>query len=225
MIARVSRRNGRAFPSRPRKRDVLLLMVSLVVFAGGAASLACALQADPPASEVSPPAVAPKASSAPRQYEGVLHAPQDDAGESNPDSDREPFDGELAEATPGVPEANAMESFDEAEANAPLAPRPSSPAQSPAPSVDQAPASQQVTIIHHTAYREDPIYRTVHHQASSAREIVENGRPRIEWSLCPVCMQRHDKAFNERVVDHVNQVLCSACGARHETAYDEMRAG
>lgn len=90
----------------------------------------------------------------------------------------------------------------------------------PSPSAQQS-APMQTSVIHHTKYREDPAYRIVHHQASTAREVTENGRTRIEWSKCPVCLERHESAYNESVVEHVNPVFCAACGQRHETDYDE----
>lgn len=111
---------------------------------------------------------------------------------------------------------------------------PSSP-QSAAPSVPQAPASgesgasgssaapspQQSHVIHHTAAREEATYKTVHHQASTAREVTVGGTSRIEWTSCPVCGSRHDKAYNERVIDHVTRMGCKACGAYHDSSFDE----
>lgn len=93
----------------------------------------------------------------------------------------------------------------------------------PAASVGQAPEAdtRQGHIVHHTAYREQPVYRTVHHQASIAREVTVAGKTHIEWTRCPICDQRHSNPYNERVVDHVNGVPCTACGGRHEADYDE----
>lgn len=222
MIKRVSRRNERQRSKKHNMRELLLLTVSCAVFLGGAASLAWALA---PAAAESPPAPAPairKAESSQVPYGDLLHAPaasdadpgapedaaqaNDDAGNANPASER----GEESDSDAAMP--NALD------APAPPAAQPSAPAQREEPA-----ASQQAVIIHHTAYREESVYRTVHHQASTAREVVVDGRARIEWSLCPVCMQRHDRAFNERVLDHVNPAPCVACGARHEAAFDETR--
>lgn len=212
MIFSVSRRNGRARSNEPSKRELGLLLISCVVFAGGALNLAWALQPDVTPLAASPPPKASRAADGPSSYEGVVHGMQEDGDEAE---------------EPPMEEVAVEQAIDEGTDDAPYAAGPSS-----APGAADPPTSQPegdiaspspTVVIHHTAYQEIPVYRTVHHQVSVAREVVEQGRPRIEWSLCPVCMQRHDKAFNERLVDHVEKVLCSACGARHETAYDETR--
>lgn len=97
----------------------------------------------------------------------------------------------------------------------------------PVTNVEQAPETNtwQGYIIHHTAYREQPVYRTVHHQASTAREITVAGKTHVEWTRCPVCDQRHSSPYNERVLDHVTPVPCIACGGRHEADYDETVYG
>lgn len=82
-------------------------------------------------------------------------------------------------------------------------------------------SQRQPVVVHHTKYREDAVYRIVHHQASIAREVQENGRTHIEWSQCPVCFGHHDAAFNERIVASVRQIFCTACNERHESDYDE----
>lgn len=96
------------------------------------------------------------------------------------------------------------------------------PAEDPPP---QDAAVEHVThteTIHHTAYKRTPVYRTVHHQASTATEVPSGNGTKLVWSSCPVCGARHDSAYNERVVDHYIETLCTACGAKHVAAYDEV---
>ena len=88
-----------------------------------------------------------------------------------------------------------------------------------------SPEPQTGYVVHHTAYREQPVYRIVHHQVSTAREIIIAGKTHVEWTRCPVCNERHARAYNERVVDHVSPVFCAACGGRHEADYDETVYG
>lgn len=98
-------------------------------------------------------------------------------------------------------------------------PSPSEPAAAP-------PAQEhRLRVIHHTAYEREEVYRTVHHQASVAKESVVDGVARIEWTSCPVCGQRHSDAYNERILDHVNERLCQACGKRHAAGFDETVQG
>lgn len=84
---------------------------------------------------------------------------------------------------------------------------------------------QGYQVIHHTAYQAIPVYTTVHHQASTPREVTVNGSTRVEWTTCPVCGQQHDGSYNERVVDHMNEVFCTACGGTHNSSYDEVVYG
>ena len=82
--------------------------------------------------------------------------------------------------------------------------------------------AQSYHTVHHSAYQAVPVYTTIHHQKSTPREVIANGSTHIEWTACPVCGGQHDSSYNERIVDHVNEVFCAACGGVHETDYDEI---
>lgn len=103
--------------------------------------------------------------------------------------------------------------------------RPSIPFPADSANATTSPEPQTGYVVHHTAYREQPVYRIVHHQVSTAREIIVAGKTHVEWTRCPVCNERHARAYNERVVDHVSPVFCAACGGRHEADYDETVYG
>lgn len=225
MIPRVLRRNGRtaskASPAHPPRCELLLLAISLVVFFGGFASLAWALgeyriAATPQPSEELPKKTA--ADDAPYQYRGELRATEqlEADGQENGEAP-EPISTPTAPPSTEVPDPDINIDGENDGDLASSGPMPAS--ETPA---RESPAARTRTIIHHTAYREELVCRTVHHQASIAREVAVDGKTRIEWSLCPVCMERHDAAFNERLVDSVSPVPCIACGARHESSYDEV---
>lgn len=214
----VSRRNGRAISTRwSRLAPWIPLALSLVVFLGGFASLSTVLG--------TPPADVGEAWQPPLQQERQAANPYD--GTITP-GDESVAPGEAEPPQPqDAPEAEVAQQPDSVQP-----PQTAQRAEQPDPVVEEQEREQsgqgavpadgrQAHVIHHTAYREEPVYRTVHHQASSARELTVGGESRIEWTSCPVCGQRHDNAYNERVVDHLVGVACAACGTRHEAAYDE----
>lgn len=210
MAQRVSRRNGRTALDGHKNFGIILLALSLAIACSGLIHLAWAIESQ--AHDQAPPLDAKSArddAASSRQYQGTLVPQRGDVNESPSLDDAEDIP-EAPESLTDTAPTNANESDAGSYAPASGAPAPTSPS---------APATTHV--VHHTKYREDVSYRIVHHQASTAHEVVENGRPRIEWTVCPVCMKRHDAAYNERIVDHVNQVLCTACGARHDADYDE----
>lgn len=210
MIQRVSRRNGRTERIRLSNPKLIGLMIALVIAVSGAAHLAWALNAPPPDSSSKRAETPDDEQTTPRSYEGLI-MPQ----RETPDEEFEPeaFDEALEEDPPSLEEGASFE-----------APSASSEPSS-APAAQPSSPSPSATVIHHTKYREETAYRIVHHQASTAREVMENGRPTIQWSLCPICFKRHDAAFNERIVDHVTPVFCDACGKKHASDYDETVYG
>lgn len=227
MSIRVSRRNGRDNRNGFRKRELTFFAISLVMLFSGITSMAEAIDSrQHMSSSPEQPAVSSKerhTESMKPQYGGSLRPMESESSESESGENEADAleDAALDEGMVQMPD-DAESEQDAIDASSPDEPsldtttsdaEPSSSAQQSAP--------MQTGVIHHTRYREDPAYRIVHHQASTAREITENGRTRIEWSKCPVCLGRHESAYNESVVDHVNPVLCAACGQRHETDYDE----
>lgn len=219
MKQRVSRRNRRTAPTQARPtRDLAILAVSLVIFIGGSSSLAWALHAQPGTSDE--PAHPPSRQSVEQSdpYTGIIMPgiAQDGANDPGDAQQMQPpvqTDDEQNE----VPDAPADAASSDAAQDAPQTPS------APATPVERAPEAdtRQSYVVHHNAYREQPVYRTVHHQASTAREVTVAGRTHVEWTRCPVCDQRHSSPYNERVLDHVNGVACSACGGRHDADYDE----
>lgn len=222
MKQRVSRRNGRT--STPRRipiSHVALCAISLAVLVGGASSLSWALQEHEARQPQPAAAQSRQASSQPNPYDGIISSGTDE--------------DDALMASPGdATAADQAQQGDEAASTQALAPEPSaddapngssppeaSNASSSAPAQESAAPAQRSRVVHHTAAREETTYRTVHHQASTPREVTVGGVTRIEWTSCPVCGQRHDSAYNERLVDHVNKMGCAACGAYHDASYDE----
>lgn len=219
MKQRVSRRNRRTASAQARTtRDLAILAISLVIFIGGSASLSWALHNQPgPSGE---PAHSPSRQSVeqPDTYTGIIMPGiaqdgtngADEAQQTQPPVEADGGQNEASSASEDTTSSDVTQATPQA---------PSAPA---AP-VEQAPEAdtRQGYIVHHTAYREQPVYRTVHHQASIAREVTVAGKTHIEWTRCPVCDQRHSDPYNERVLDHVNGIACSACGGRHDADYDE----
>lgn len=219
MKQRVSRRNRRTASAQARTtRDLAILAISLVIFIGGSTSLSWALHNQPgPSGE---PAHSPSRQSVeqPDTYTGIIMPgiAQDNASASDEAQQTQPSveaDDEQGEVSDTLEDTTGSDDSQDA----------SQTPSTPAAPVEQAPEAdtRQGHIVHHTAYREQPVYRTVHHQASIAREVTVAGKTRIEWTRCPVCDQRHSNPYNERVLDHVNSVACSACGGRHDADYDE----
>ncbi len=219
-VSRGSRRTAspRAIPIR----ELAILAASLVVFIGGIILFAGALGAHaasrgaPPA----PPSISAQSNTKDSLYGDLIT--------------RDADEGQVPLAEPSQDTQNAQD----AEAPATSTPPPPPSQGTPEPELEPAPetsyeeaveepapqpstSEQQCYVIHHTAYREEPVYRTVHHQASTPREVTVGGRTHVEWTSCPVCGNKHESAYNERIVDHVNESYCSACGAKHANAYDE----
>lgn len=206
MAPRVLRRNGRN-NQKQRKRRVILSVIALAFALSGALHLSWALEGRSQHQAALSAQQEPIPSKiAPRPSDGALNGKDEDESHPSPSSDEADEETVLPEDAP------------EATANPEPAPSSERPSSTPALGPSE-PA--QATTIHHTKYREKPVYRIVHHQVSVAREVSVNGRPHIEWSLCPVCFQRHDAAYNERVLDRVDRVFCDACGERHASDYDE----
>lgn len=216
MSFRVSRRNGRTASSRKAlAKEKALLAISALIFMGGIGDLAWTL--DSQAHE--PPAPTPRQ----LQSDGSDDAPSygsivsGQGGSSSSSSS-------ASSASPAASQAVVPEPSSPSEAEAGPAASPGASASAPddSPTLEAPQGAQPSRVVHHDAYRELPVYRVVHHQASTPREVVSGGSTRIEWTGCPVCGQRHDASYNERVVDHVNEALCSACGGRHASSYDEV---
>lgn len=218
MKQRVSRRNGRTASARARSiRDAAILAVSLIVFLGGAGGLAWALHADPAQDgNTSPPSRPTAQSEQSDPYAGIIiSAPGDDT-----------LVGEDATSKTGDALDEPSLAPDEADGHADEISRaPSIPFPADSANATTSPEPQTGYVVHHTAYREQPVYRIAHHQVSTAREIIVAGKTHVEWTRCPVCNERHARAYNERVVDHVSPVFCAACGGRHEADYDETVYG
>lgn len=220
MKQRVSRRNRRTASTQARHaRDLTIFAISLVIFIGGAGGLAWAVHANPAQSDETPPQPQMSGQSEhPDSYSGVIMPVTGDDASTNSDATNEAdttaeVDGAL-DARQLSPDETDSRSDEVAQTSS--TPLPAEPA-----NATPDPEPQTGYVVHHTAYREQTVYRTVHHQASTAREITIAGKTRIEWTRCPVCDQRHSNAYNERVVDHVNPIFCAACGGRHDTDYDE----
>lgn len=220
MKQRVSRRNRRTASTQARStRDLTILAISLVIFIGGSTSLAWALHSQPKVSDESARSSSRQSIEQSDPYIGAIMpgiAPDDARGldETQQQQPQPAQPDEVQSETPDVSEGTAN-----TDATQDTLPTPGAAATT----VEQTPQTEarQGYVVHHTAYREQPVYRTVHHQASTAREVTVAGKTHIEWTRCPVCDQRHSSPYNERVLDHVTPVPCIACGGRHETDYDE----
>lgn len=226
MEQRVLRRNRRTASIRIRpKRDLAILAVSLIIFLGGSGGLAWAML-NHPSQDAEPARSSPQR--IPEQddfYTGIIMPSSNSStAEDTASTDHTPQGDGIAGAPdePPLPVADASDDSGTTSQDAiPATPSPSpSPTPSPAPSPNAG--AQRGYVIHHTAYREEPVYRIVHHQMSTPREITTAGKTRIEWTSCPVCGQRHAKPYNERAVDHVNPVTCNACSGRHDADYNEV---
>lgn len=219
MKQRVSRRNGRTSTSGTIPISHLALCgISLAVLVGGAGSLSWALQEHEPQSSQPDAALSRQASAQPDPYDGVISTGVDegDADAASIDDDGGQPDAEGNSTQEPAPERSADESFQ----SSPVDPTEAGSTPS-TPTQEAASSAQRYRVIHHTATREELAYKTVHHQASTPREVTVGGVTRIEWTSCPVCGQRHDSAYNERLVDHVNRIGCKACGGFHDSSYDE----
>lgn len=219
MKQRVSRRNRRTASTQARStRDLTVLAISLVIFIGGSTSLAWALHSQPGVSDE--PARSPSRQSIEQSdpYTGAIMPgiAQDNAnGPDTAQQMQQPSQADDARSEAlDISEGTAIT---DAAQDALSTPNTAIATIGQAPQTD----TRQGYVVHHTAYREQPVYRTVHHQASTAREVTVAGRTHIEWTRCPVCDQRHSSPYNERVLDHVTPVPCIACGGRHEADYDE----
>lgn len=213
MSFRVSRRNGRtASPRKALTKERALLALSALIFMGGIGDLAWTLDSHAQAHE--PPAPTS------RQPQGN-------------DMDDAPSYGSIVPSQSVSSSSSASAPSMPSTASQPAAPQPSppeaaaEPAASPdatasAPTLEPQQGARPSRVVHHDAYRELPVYRVVHHQASTPREVVSGGSAHVEWTDCPVCGKRHDASYNERVVDHVNEMPCPACGERHAASYDEV---
>ena len=219
MKQRVSRRNRRTASTQARPtRDLTILAISLVIFIGGSASLAWALHSQPGVSDEPARSPSRQPIEQPDPYIGTIMPGMAQDNANDPDAAQQTQ--EPAQADDAQGEApNTSEGTASADVAQDALPTPSTATTA----IEQAPQAdtRQGYIVHHTAYREQPVYRTVHHQASTAREVTVTGKTHIEWTRCPVCGQRHSSPYNERVLDHVTPVPCVACGGRHETDYDE----
>lgn len=219
-VLRRNRRTASAQQTRPFARRVAqraLVVLSLVIFLGGMAQLAWAL--DRAHDQQAPPPATPtwQQPDATQELYGDLLRPDIPADEnSQADTQASPPGDSAGEPTAAIDEHPA-----EDDAEGAFSPW---QVQEPDP-ITTMPSTQSSTpahIVHHNAGREQAVYRTVHHQASQAREITVNGVASIEWTRCPVCSQQHEGAYNERVLDHVNRVGCNACGAWHDSDFDEV---
>lgn len=219
MKQRVSRRNRRTASTQARPtRNLTILVISLAIFIGGSASLAWALHSHSgiPDEPDRSPSQQPIEQSDPYIGTIVSGIAQDDA--NGPDAAQQTQQAaQIDDVQSETPDAS------EATASTDAAQDALSTSSTAIAAIEQAPETdaRQGHIVHHTAYREQPVYRTVHHQASTAREVTVAGKTYVEWTRCPVCNERHARAYNERVLDHVTPVHCVACGNRHETDYDE----
>lgn len=92
------------------------------------------------------------------------------------------------------------------------------------PEASAASSAQTTRVIHHTKSKRTPVYRTVHHEASSHERSDDDGTT-ITWSPCPACGKTHEKAYDEEVVDHYETTTCAACGKVHGHAFDETVSG
>ena len=86
----------------------------------------------------------------------------------------------------------------------------------------QPAARQNTKVVHHTAVRREPVYKTVYHPASTATTVRHGSSVTRVLSKCPVCSKHHDTSFTERVVDYYRETGCAVCGKKHESAYDEV---
>lgn len=235
MSIRVLRRNRRTNPTHQiaGKREFALFVVSLVIFFGGMTSLAWAVHEhpQPPDNQIATSDEELRQDSALAQtYTGDIKT-QRSASSSSSASASASASSSSSSATPSVSsmrqdgESTSARSTD-ARSSLELTQQNQNPAAAASSTADEpvAAGSESVSyhIVHHTAYQAVPVYRTVHHQASTAHEITIGGKTSIEWTKCPVCGERHDSAFNERVLDHTNESFCVACGGKHESAYDEV---
>lgn len=219
MKQRVSRRNRRTASTQARHaRDLAILAIPLVIFIGGFASLAGALHSQPTQTAESARPPTQQSTSQPNPYTGII---MPSVSQDVPVAPDEPEREQPAQNVTTQGEAPAIvpdeTENDDVEVDVPA---PATPTPAPAPSPPSMNV-QQGYIVHHTAYREQPVYRTVHHQASTAREVTVAGKTHVEWTSCPVCGQRHASPYNERVLDHVTPVPCTACGGAHDADYDE----
>lgn len=219
MKQRVSRRNRRTASKQTRStRDLTILAISLVIFIGGSTSLAWALHSQPGVSHE--PARSPSRQSIEQSdpYTGAIMpgTTQDNANNSDA-AQQTQQPAQVDDVRSEAPDISENAASTGAAQDALSTPSTAIAAIGQAPQTDM----RQGYVVHHTAYREQPVYRTVHHQASTAREVTVAGKTHIEWTRCPVCDQRHSSPYNERVLDHVTPVPCIACGGRHEVDYDE----
>lgn len=218
MKQRVSRRNRRtASTQAPRTRDLAILAISLVIFIGGSTSLAWAIHTQAPKDDEPAPPSTQHSTSQPSPYTGIIMPSTEPSTSSASEEPEGAQPAPDAAEQRGSPLAIPDESDEQATPT-------ETPAPAPTPPSSNA-GTQQGHVVHHTAYREQPVYRTVHHQASTAHEVTVAGKTHIEWTRCPVCGQRHASPYNERMLDHVTPVPCAACGCAHDTDYDEVVYG
>lgn len=236
----VLRRNRRTNPAHPigAKKELVLFFVSLVVFFGGMTSLAWAVHAHPQAPDNQTAAsseTSAQNNASSETYSGDIKT-QHSAGSSStasasasssasrPSSSTSTPTSASSVARQGenVPSAHSADTHNTQEHVQQESSAASAPEHATDAVAETSTQDMSYHIVHHTAYQATPIYRTVHHQASIAREVSIGGSTTIEWTVCPVCGGRHDSAYNERVLDHTNESFCSACGGSHEYAYDEL---
>lgn len=225
----VLRRNRRKTKSHnaPHKRDYILLFVSLAVFFG---ALTCFAWAVPSRSSPPDQAGTSSASSAAPNSQESVYTGQITRGQNQSSSSA----ASTSSSTSTSPSTSSVASAPPEPAIAPEEASTNSPSdastqhnEDPSPQTTTGHAEvyeqeQSYRIVHHTAYREYPVYTTIHHQASTPHEVYSNGKTHIEWTTCPACGAQHSSSYNERVVDHVNEVYCAACGGRHDCDFDEV---
>lgn len=229
MIVRVSRRNRRTAP--PKTTPIayrVILAISLIAFIGGFADMAWAVVAHsnqaavPTQSEQTQP---DSSSTQISPYNGRITPDGQSASASTSASSSTSTSASTAASAATSTSAAASASTEVNAETAAEQARPKTDEQSPETSDDgntQQGDTQGYYVVHHTAYQEIPLYRIVHHQASTPQEVTIGGVTHVEWTSCPVCGQRHESAFNEQIVDHVNEVFCTACGGKHDYSYDEI---
>ncbi len=223
MKQRVSRRNRRTASTQARStRDLTVLAISLVIFIGGSTSLAWALHSQPGASDEPARSLSRQSIEQSDPYIGAIMPGMAQDNANGPDTAQQTQQpAQVDDARTEALDISESATSTDAAQDALSTPNTAIATIGQAPQTDM----RQGYIVHHTAYREQPVYRTVHHQASTAREVTVAGKTHIEWTRCPVCDQRHSSPYNERVLDHVTPVPCIACGGRHEADYDETVYG
>lgn len=216
------------------------LVASALVLALGLASLDCAVddaRSSPAADEG--PAVETAAPAVQDEPASTSEAPAADAAVDVPEQDDPAEDGAAegsrASADAGAGAGADADSAQSAESDAKPSARKAEKSREKSADAGAAKTSRkkakqkqkrqkqaEKTVVHHTAYRREAVYRTVQHKAVEVTRR-KGSATTVARGPCPVCGERHAHDFTERVFDHYVEHFCEACGKKHAKAYDEQR--